>query len=84
MNTEEKNRYFQELTLNLQRGGFTVGLEADGILPVELDSQRLCQITDSGGVRYWKEELTSDTRHILTCKHKINGGNAIRHSSILL
>lgn len=60
MNAEEKSRYFQELTLNLQRGGFTVGLEVDGILPVELDSQRLCQITDSGGVRYWKEDVASD------------------------
>ncbi|NBI65948.1 hypothetical protein D1646_03800 [Pseudoflavonifractor sp. 60] len=60
MNAEQKTNYFKELTLNLQRGGFTVGLELDGILPVELDGQRLCQITDSGGVRYWKEDVASD------------------------
>ena len=60
MNPEEQNRYFQELTLNLKRGGFTIGEETDGLLPVELDGQHLCQITNNGGVRHWKEDLTSD------------------------
>ena len=37
MNTEAKNRYFQELTLNLQHEGFAVKSETeDGLLPVEL------------------------------------------------
>ena len=55
MNAEEKSRYFQELTLNLRHKGLTVKQETkDGLLPVELDSQRLCQVTDNGGIRYWR------------------------------
>ena len=53
MNAEEKNRYFQELTLNLQHEGFTVKPETEeGPLPVELDSQRLCLALDTGAMRY--------------------------------
>ena len=51
MNAEEKNRYFQELTLNLQHEGFAVKPETEeGLLPVELDGQRLCRALDSGAV----------------------------------
>lgn len=61
MNTEAKNRYFQELTLNLRHEGFVVKPETEeGFLPVELDGQRLCQITETSGVRYWKEDVASD------------------------
>ena len=43
MNAEEKTRYFQELPLTLQREGFAVKPETEeGLLPVELDGQRLC------------------------------------------
>ena len=53
MNAEEKNRYFQELTLNLQHEGFAVKPETEeGPLPVELDSQRLCLALDTGAMRY--------------------------------
>lgn len=63
MNTDEKNRYFQELAHNLQHEGFTVKPETeDGLLPVDLDGQRLCQITETSGVRYWKEDVASDSR----------------------
>lgn len=60
-NTGRKSKFFNELTLNLRQEGFTAGPEVDGLLPVELDGQRLCQITGSGGVRYWKEDVTSGT-----------------------
>ena len=63
MNTEAKNRYFQELTLNLQHEGFAVKSETeDGLLPVELDGQRLCLALDTGAVRYWKEDVANDAR----------------------
>ncbi len=63
MNTEEKARYFQELTLNLQHKGFTVKEESeDGLLPVELDGRRLCVALDTGVVRYWKEDVEGDIR----------------------
>jgi len=60
--SEEKSRYFKELALNLQREGFTVGQPEDGLLPVELDGQRLCRTTEGGGVRYRKEDVSGDSR----------------------
>ena len=63
MNTEERKRYFQELTLNLQHDGFTVKPETeDGLLPVELDGQRLCFALDTGAVRYWREDVADGHR----------------------
>ena len=63
MDAEEKSRYFQELTLNLQHEGFVVKPEtAEGLLPVELDDQRLCLALDTGAVRYWKEDAVDDRR----------------------
>ena len=60
MTTE--NKYFRELTLNLQRAGFTVGPEADNLLPVELDGKRLCVATEGGSIRYRKEDVASEAR----------------------
>ncbi len=57
-----KNRYFKELTLNLQREGFTVRAEEAGLLPIELDGQHLCQVTGTGEVRYWKEDVAGGIR----------------------
>ena len=63
MDAEEKSRYFQELTLNLQHEGFVVKPEtAEGLLPVELDDQRLRLALDTGAVRYWKEDAVDDRR----------------------
>ena len=63
MTTEERNRYFQELALNLRHEGFTVQPETEnGLLLVELDGQRLCRATEAGAVRYWKEDAAGDAR----------------------
>ena len=63
MNADEKNRYFQELTLNLRHEGFVVKPETEeGLLPVELDGQRLCLALDTGAVRYWREDAADDHR----------------------
>ena len=63
MNAEEKTRYFQELTLNLQREGFAVKSETEeGLLPVELDGQLLCLARDSGAVRYRREDAADEHR----------------------
>lgn len=56
------NKYLRELTLNLRREGFTVGPEADGLLPVELDGQRLCTAPERGGVRYKKEDVVTEAQ----------------------
>ena len=63
MNAEERTGYFRELALNLQREGFTVKPETgEGLLPVELDGQPLCRITETGAVRYRSEETEGDSR----------------------
>ena len=62
-NAEEKNRYFSEVTRNLQREGLNVLSEQDGFLPVELDSQPLCLILGRGVVWYWEKDVASDSRH---------------------
>ena len=63
MNAEGQNRYFQELTLNLQHNGFTVEQETEeGCLPVELDGQHLCLALDTGRIRYWKADVAGDIR----------------------
>ena len=63
MNAEEKSRYFQELTLNLQHEGFAVKpVTEEGLLPVELDGQRLCLARASGAVRYQREDVADEHR----------------------
>ena len=63
MNTGERRSYFQELTLNLQHEGFVVKPETEeGLLPVELDGQRLCLALNSGAVRYWGEDVADEHR----------------------
>ena len=34
----------------------------EGLLPVELDGQRLCLALDTGTVRYWREDVADDYR----------------------
>ena len=60
MTTE--NKYFRELTLNLRRAGFTIGPEADSLLPVELDGKHLCAVTEGGSIRYRKEAVSGEDR----------------------
>ena len=63
MNADEKNRYFQELSRNLRHEGLTVKPETEeGLLPVELDGQRLCLALDTGAIRYWKEDVADERR----------------------
>ena len=57
------SNYFRELTINLQHEGFVVNPETeDGLLPVELDGQRLCLALDTGSIRYWREDAADDHR----------------------
>ncbi len=62
MDRKVGNTYFTELRHDLQREGFTISSEKDSLLSVEIEGQHLCQITDSGGVRYWKEDVAGDNR----------------------
>ena len=62
MSAERGNSYFKELDINLRHEGFTVGPEANGLVPVELDGRRLCLATENGGVRYREEDIADDSR----------------------
>lgn len=62
MSTESKSNYFKELALNLRQEGFAVCPEKDGLLPIELDDQRLCLAAESGLIRYRKEDITDSSR----------------------
>lgn len=57
---DQKNNYFRELTRNLQREGFAVSAEENDLLPVELAGRRLCQVTSSGGVQHWREDIADE------------------------
>lgn len=57
-----KKEYFEELTLSLRHEGLTAGPEEDGLLPVDMDGQRLCRATETGGVRYWREDVAGEAR----------------------
>ena len=59
----ERNSYFKELAVNLRHEGLTVGPETDGLLPVELDGQRLCLAAGDGRVRYREEDIADDSGH---------------------
>ena len=59
----ERNSYFKELAINLRHEGLTVGPETGGLLPVELDGQRLCLAAGDGRVRYREEDIADDSRH---------------------
>ncbi len=63
MDTGERSRYFQELTLNLRHEGLSVKPETkEGVLPVELDGRPLCRVAETGDVRYWKRDVLGDDR----------------------
>ena len=63
MNAERGNSYFKELDINLRHEGLTVGLETDGLLPVELDGRHLCFAAGDGRIRYREEDIADDSRH---------------------
>ncbi len=50
-NAEQKDRYFRELAHNLRQEGLTVYPEKDGLLPVELEDQPLCCVSDISEAR---------------------------------
>jgi len=60
MTTEED--YSKKLTFNLRYEEFVIGQEADGLLPVELDGQKLCCATIEGGLRYREKDVFSGSR----------------------
>ena len=64
----DREAYFQELSLCLQREGFTPLPIADGMLPVEWDGSPLCRISGSGSLRYRKEDVDGSRRETALSK----------------
>lgn len=56
--TERRNRFFEELTICLQREGFTVQPQENGLLPVLNNGMPLCRIEEDGSIRYRPEDIT--------------------------
>jgi len=54
----EQNTYFSELTLILQKAGYTVDPEEDGVLPVEWNGRPLCRVTEDGSIRSRRDDTT--------------------------
>ena len=57
-------RYLAEVSLRLQRAGFTVNPEEDGRLAVERDSQRLCRVNAKGTV-FYDQDTVAESDQIL-------------------
>ena len=56
--TERRNRFFEELSICLQREGFTVQPQGNGLLPVLNNGMPLCRIEEDGSIRYRPEDIT--------------------------
>ena len=56
--------YFAELKLALQKAGYTVQPVEDGLLPTEWNGRRLCQVTESGGIRFRTDDTTDPAAEV--------------------
>lgn len=54
-----QHTYFAELKLALQKAGCTVQPVEDSLLPIEWNGRRLCQVTESGGIRFRTDDITA-------------------------
>lgn len=54
----EDGRFFEKLSICLQREGFTVQPQENGLLPVLNNGMPLCRIAGDGGIRYKPEDIT--------------------------
>lgn len=59
-----QHTYFAELKLALQKVGYTVQPVEDGLLPIEWYGRRLCQVTESGGIRFRMDDITGPEAEI--------------------
>ena len=56
--TEQRNRFFEELSICLSREGFTVQPQENGLLPVLNNGMPLCRIEEDNSIRYRPEDIT--------------------------
>ena len=60
-----QHTYFAELKLALQKAGYTVQPVEDGLLPIELNDRRLCQVTESSGIRFRTDDTTDPAAEVV-------------------
>ena len=59
-----QHTYFAELKLALQKAGYTVQPVEDGLLPIEWNDRRLCQVTESSGIRFRTDDTTDPATEV--------------------
>ena len=59
-----QHTYFAELKLALQKAGYTVQPVEDGLLPIEWNDRRLCQVTESSGIRFRTDDTTGPAAEV--------------------
>ena len=59
-----QHTYFAELKLTLQKAGYTVQPVEDGLLPIEWNDRRLCQVTESSGIRFRTDDTTDPATEV--------------------
>lgn len=59
-----QHTYFAELKLALQKAGYTVQPVEDGLLPIEWNDRRLCQVTESSGIRFRTDDTTDPAAEV--------------------
>ena len=58
-NTEQQNRYLEEVCTCLHRAGFETQPLDDSQMPVYWNGVPLCRITGKGSVFYWREDVST-------------------------
>ena len=58
---EKRSHYFRELSLCLQRNGFTTQNNLEQMLSVEWEERPLCRITEAASVLYQQEDIKNSS-----------------------
>ena len=83
--TDYQTKYLSEVGRRLRRGGFTVQPEHAGLLPIEKDSHRICNVNVYGNVSYdpdhvrrnGLEDALDQVRYIVLAGHEREGGYGV-------
>ena len=59
-----QHTYFAELKLALQKADYSVQPVEDGLLPIEWNDRRLCQVTESGDIRFRTDDTTDPVAEV--------------------
>ena len=59
-----QHTYFAELELVLQKADYSVRPVEDGLLPIEWNDRRLCQVTENGDIRFRMDDITDPAAEV--------------------